>query len=259
MKRHHFKLYNYAVALFLSATVVVSCNENVETVAVDEHQLPSMEVLDLDVNYTEYGKTKVLLKAPLLQRFLFGEEPYSLFPKGFHVQFFADSTVLESQITADFALYKEKPVELWMAAGNVVVMNFLKKQHLYTDTLYWNRAEHIIYTNVNTPVRVETEDGIIDGHGMNADETFTTYELRNVGEGSVYYFDDTPGDSTVSTTTTVDKPVQPAQEATPRQPVPAKTIDKPVLIRREKVKSRSLMVDTLRPRELMDATIERVR
>ncbi len=191
MQPHHHPKLNYAIALFLSAIAIVSCKDDVETVAVDgAHQLPSMEVRDLDVNYTEYGKTKVLLKAPLLQRFLFGEEPYSLFPEGFHVQFFSDSTVLESQITAEYALYKEKPAELWKATGNVVVVNYQKQQKLYTDTLYWDRMSHSIYTSA--PVRVETTDGVIKGRdGMVSDEKFVNYEIRNVGE-SHYYFDDTP-------------------------------------------------------------------
>jgi len=202
MQHHRFKVYNYVVALFLSATAIVSCKDNaIKTVMLDdENKPPSVEMVNLDVAYTEAGRTKMLLQAPLLQRFLFVDDPYSVFPHGFHVQFFSDSEELESQITADYALYKEKPVELWLATGNVMVINFLKNQRLYTDTLYWNRVEQSIFTNA--PVRIITEDGIINGRdGMTSDERFTNYEIRRVGE-SRYYFDDTP-DQPADTISTV--------------------------------------------------------
>lgn len=182
--------FYYTVALLLSATAIVACKEKKDSVSVtgNKDSLPSLEIINLDAAYTESGKIKMLLKAPLVERFLFAEEPYSLFPNGFHVQFFSDESLLESEIIADYALYKEKPVEMWKAAGNVIVRNYLKKQNLYTDTLYWNRFEHIIYTTA--PVRIELEEGLIKGrNGMTSDEKFSTYEIRNVGE-SHYYFED---------------------------------------------------------------------
>ncbi len=250
MRQHHLRFYNYAVALCLSAIAVVSCKDDAKMVVIgDESKLPSMEVLNLNVDYTEYGKTKVLLKAPTLQRFLFSEEPYSIFPNGFHVQFFTDSTVLESQITADYALYKEKPAELWKATGNVVVVNYQKQQKLYTDTLYWDRTAHSIYTGA--PVRVETTDGVINGRdGLVSDEKFTNYEIRNVGE-SHYYFDDTPGNSTAptETITTVSKPAPPVPEK--------KVVNKPV--RAKQINGRRLMIDSLRKQRIMDTSLEPVR
>jgi LPS export ABC transporter protein LptC len=140
------------------------------------------------VTYTEYGKMKMRLTAPLLARYLMAPEPYSVFPDGFFVEFFTPEEVLESQITADYGLYKEKPVEIWRAVGNVVVINYEKQQKLLTDTLYWNRQEHTIYTTA--PVRIETNDGTINGRdGMISDEHFTNYEIREISE-SHYFFDD---------------------------------------------------------------------
>jgi LPS export ABC transporter protein LptC len=152
----------------------------------DGKEIVSTEVQDLDVVYTEYGNTKTLLKAPLLQRYMFISEPYSIFPKGFFVQLFDANSQLESQITADYALYKEKPIELWKAVGNVVVINFQKKQTLTTDTLYWDRRTKSIYTY--SPVRIETIDGFISGrNGLTSDEHFSQYEIREVGDDSYYY------------------------------------------------------------------------
>jgi LPS export ABC transporter protein LptC len=177
------------VALLGSAVMLASCGGEEAAIPIDdEASTPTMQVREFKVNYTEYGKTKMRLTAPLLVRYMMAPEPYSVFPEGFHVEFFTPEETPESQITADYALYKEKPLELWKAVGNVVVINYEKQQKLFTDTLYWNRQEHTIYTSA--PVRIETNDGIINGrNGMTSDEHFTDYEIREISE-SHYYFDD---------------------------------------------------------------------
>jgi LPS export ABC transporter protein LptC len=106
------------------------------------------------------------------------------------VDFFTPEGTPESRITADYAQYKED-VEIWQTIGHVVVVNYEQQQKLFTDTLYWNRREHIIYTNA--PVRVEAGDDIHFGkNGMTADEKFTDVEMRQMGGDSRLYFDDTP-------------------------------------------------------------------
>lgn len=182
-------LLPYTVALLWSATAMISCGEDKDKLVSleDGKNILSAEVRDLEVVYTEYGKAKTLLKSPLLERYLFSDEPYSVFPNGFFVQLFDAEAQLESQITADYALYKEKPTELWKAVGNVVVINFQKNETLTADTLYWNRPTKTIYTN--SPVFIKTDDGIIKGrYGMTSDEQFSHYEIRGVGDSSYYYY-----------------------------------------------------------------------
>jgi LPS export ABC transporter protein LptC len=191
-------LFCKGIALLWIAMLSVSCSEGDATVPpIDEVATPTMQVREFGITYTEYGKTKMRLTAPVLVRYMMAPEPYSLFPEGFFVEFFSAEGPLESQITADYALYKEKPVEVWKAVGNVVVINYEKQQKLLTDTLFWNRQEHTIYTSA--PVSIETKDGAMNGKdGMTSDEHFTNYEIREIGE-SHYFFDDqkseTPADS----------------------------------------------------------------
>jgi LPS export ABC transporter protein LptC len=178
------------VALLGSAVIIAACGSKEAAVPPieDEANTPTMQVRNFKVNYTEYGRTKTRLTAPLLTRYMMAPEPYSVFPKGLFVEFFTPEKTLESQISANYALYKEKPIDLWKAVGDVVVINHEKQQKLFTDTLFWNQQEHTIYTTA--PVRIETNDGTINGrNGMTSDEHFTNYEIREVGE-SHYYFDD---------------------------------------------------------------------
>jgi len=211
----------FTILLLIAAGCFVSCGDDKDKL-VDlgaGKEIISTEVHNLDVIYTEYGKPKTLLKAPLLQRYMFNDEPYSVFPKGFFVQLFDEEAQLESQITADYALYKEKPVELWKAVGNIIVVNFQKDQTLTADTLYWNRLTKSIYTD--SPVRIKTGDGLIIGrNGMTSDEKFSEYEIRAVGDSSYYYYTEQPPaiDSTaIETPQTVQQ--QPPETRNPKPAV----------------------------------------
>jgi LPS export ABC transporter protein LptC len=191
--KHIVSIFYKGIALLGSVIVIAACSDGDAAVPPieDEANTPTMQIRKFGVAYTEYGKMKMRLTAPVLARYLMAPEPYSVFPDGFFVEFFTPEEVLESQITADYALYKEKPVEIWKAVGHVVVINYEKQQKLLTDTLYWNRQEHTIYTSA--PVNIETKDGTINGKkGMTSDEHFTDYEIREIGE-SHYYFDDRQG------------------------------------------------------------------
>jgi len=224
LRHYHYTLL-YTVALLWSAIVVVSCSEDKsKLVHLDGEEILSAELLDLNVTYTEYGKPKTLLKAPLLQRYLFADEPYSLFPKGLFVQTFDANAQLESQITADYALYKEKPAELWKAVGNVVVVNFQQQQTLTTDTLYWDMPAKSLYTYAY--VRIETPDAVINGrNGMVSDERFTDYTIRSVGDDSRYYYSEAPAvaDSSAQAAPppVTQQPAAPQPSAAAREKQPA--------------------------------------
>ncbi len=185
------------VALVWSATLLMSCDDTKSTLTAidDDKNVPTLEIDSLHINYTQSGLMRMTLQAPLMQRFMLVDEPYNLFPKGIYVRFYTATNELESEIIADYAYNKEKPEEFWQAVGNVVVRNLLKEQTLYTDTLYWNRAQKTLHTDA--PVKIVTPDGEINGsNGMTSDERFEDYEIRAIRHSHVYVNDEADADST---------------------------------------------------------------
>jgi hypothetical protein len=175
------------VALILSATMFMSCNDQTTklTAIEDDKQVPTLEFDSLNINYTENGILRMNMQTLLMQRFMLSEEPYNIFPKGLHIYFHTAEHVLESEIVADYAFNQEKPEETWKAIGNVVIQNYLKQQTLYTDTLYWNRAQKTIHTDA--PVRIVTPDNDLYGrYGMTSDERFENYEIRAIHDSPFY-------------------------------------------------------------------------
>lgn len=187
------------VALMAGVILPYACEEQQEKLSAieDQKQVPTLTIDSLQIDYTEKGLLRINLEAPSLQRFLLAEEPYNIFPEGMHIYFYTATHELENEIIADYAYNREKPEEYWKAVGNVVVTNHLKKQTLYTDTLYWDRAKKNIYTHA--PVRIVTPDLFFDGlGGMVADERFENYKFFNANNGALYVDDEPAAQDSVA-------------------------------------------------------------
>ncbi len=125
---------------------------------------------------TDSGKIKIKAYAPEFSYYKNDDNPYSEFNKGIKVESFTNYPIIESSISADYAIYKEN-VKLWEARNNVIVTNS-KGDTLNTELLYFDQVKEIIYTNKFC--RVRTEDGILFGkNGFEADQYFTRWKLKN--------------------------------------------------------------------------------
>lgn len=173
------------VALFIGATMLLSCGENVPRVD-NAPEIPVQETDQLRITHSVDGKIRYLITTPKVLDYSELEEPYQEFPQGGFVQMYNDSSVLETTIFAKYAIHHLKPEDVWMAVDSVVVHNLIEGQSLYTDTLYWDAARQEIYTD--SYVKVVTSDMEMYGEqGMTADQQFRDYEFRTVRNSELFY------------------------------------------------------------------------
>ncbi len=121
--------------------------------------------------YTEKGKRRALIRSTLLKKWN-SENPRTEFPKGLRVVFFngkSDTTIL----TANYGVNNEQTKEM-KVRGNVVVVNY-KNEILETEALTWVERDKKIRTKEH--VKITTEDEVILGEGMEANENFTNYKI----------------------------------------------------------------------------------
>ena len=162
----------YIVALsFLSATLFISCKESIDKTdalhALDS--LSTQTVRDMNAIETRFGKVYGRMEAPLMETFALLAEPYEIFPHGIKIMGYTLEGELESEITANRAIHKTKSDnERWEAYGNVVIINHIKDERMTTDTLYWDKANHRIYTH--SYVKMISPQGLMQGFGMESDE-----------------------------------------------------------------------------------------
>jgi LPS export ABC transporter protein LptC len=141
-------------------------------------------VWNLETVYTDSGKVKIRISAPLVQRFEADEDEdkKTLFPKGMKVTFYGPDGKVKSWLSSKYAIYHESN-NLWEASDSVVAVNEEGKT-LNTELLFWDEKKQTIYSDKF--VKITTDKEVIYGDGFEADQSFTYWEITNV-KGTIYH------------------------------------------------------------------------
>jgi LPS export ABC transporter protein LptC len=99
------------------------------------------------------------------------------FPEGIEIELFGIDGIKSTTMRADKGYYL-KLENIYKGVGNVQVKNLQKDQRLQAEELYWNPNDKKIYTE--TFVTIQERQTLFNGTGMEADESFTKYKLKNV-------------------------------------------------------------------------------
>ncbi len=170
-----------SVAAFFLAMFPACVNDPVKVNSLTKkNNLPIEATHNIDVLYTDSALLKIHLTAPELDEYE-GNNPYTEMKHGVKVEFFTDSGTVDSYLTADYAIRKTREQKT-EAKSHVVVVN-IKGEKLNTEDLIWDETKHRIHTDAF--VRITTADQIIEGTGLDSDETFTDYQIKNIS-GTFY-------------------------------------------------------------------------
>jgi LPS export ABC transporter protein LptC len=171
------KMVHLAGFLILLALISWGCENDIERINMltDDTEIPTVKGTNIKVIYSDSARVKVQILAPSYQQFPDAERPYMEFPEGMEVYFYNDSLKLESEITAEWAIYYMEE-RLWHATGNVVARRFDDGDALYTEELFWNEGEQRIYSDSYT--KVHSEENVLYGsRGFRANQDFSNWEL----------------------------------------------------------------------------------
>jgi len=136
---------------------------------------PMMTANKIDVIFSDSGHLQARLISPLLKRYA-GEKSYLEFPDGFKIYIYDSVKQVSSTITGNYG----KRFELGRrmeAKGNVIVRNEEENKQLNTEYLVWDENKHTIWSNVR--VKITTPDKVLYGDGMESNESFTRYTIKN--------------------------------------------------------------------------------
>ena len=172
-----------AVLLF----VVAGCENDLAKVnlVASQKELPVEHGTDIEMLYSTYGDVKVELIAPTMERHV-QESPYMEFNDGLRLYFYDDEKNIDSRLSANYGIAFEEEEEM-IVRNDVVVIN-VKGEKLNTEELIWKQTEHKIYSNKF--VKITTADEIIFGEGLESNEEFTEYTVKNI-RGTISIEDDT--------------------------------------------------------------------
>lgn len=178
------------------ASSFVSCRRsaNVDE-SYDFNSKPVQSITGVFSVQSENGKVQLRMEADLMEHYETPEMDYDSFPLGIAVFAYTEDGLLESVVVADNAMHKVpkggsgESDEVWEAFGNVVLHNVLNKQTMETDTLYWDRSSHEVYTDCY--VKIYSPDGFMQGYGMRSDDRMKNARLDNNFNSYVYVQRDT--------------------------------------------------------------------
>jgi len=170
---------NLSAAFIMGCIFLLACeNSSKEIDDLTKNNLGVEEAVKVNINYTLAGKAKAILQAPLMLR-VQDTMPYVEFPKKIHVDFYNDSTKIESILDAKYARYIESQSKI-LLKDSVRFIGLKNGDTLYCDELYWDRNRPTYQFYTDKPVRIRTKTHIIDGVGFETSQDFKDKVIRQV-------------------------------------------------------------------------------
>lgn len=170
------------ISLF-TISFFTSCENDIDEVnsitAENHKKLPLESSKNVEFIYSDSAVVRARLKAPQIDRYG-GKKPYLEMPLGMNVIFYQEDKKEQTKLTANYGIGYDNGngvMEKMEAKGNVIVINE-KGEKLNTEHLIWNTFTQKIYTDAF--VKITTKDQVIWGDGMEADQDFSEYKIKNV-------------------------------------------------------------------------------
>lgn len=155
----------WKAVLIWSCFFICACENDIGKVRELSQKKTSIEQgVDITSFLSQDALVKAKLTAPLMLR-IEADTQRTEFPKTLHVDFYNDSTKIESQLFAKYGRYLENQRKV-LLRDSVVVYN-VKGDTMRTNELWWDQTKENFYTD--KPVSIHKSDGtIINAIGMTA-------------------------------------------------------------------------------------------
>ena len=157
--------------------MLFACKNDLKEVAAMDFSdtVPDISARNIDFTFSDSAMVQIRLTGPVMHAYE-GEDPYMVFPEGFMVEFYDSVLNVTTTITGLYGIhYREK--KFMEARQNVVVTNFETGERLDTEELIWDMNKEIIYSNKF--VKITSEDGVIFGDGLEAEQDFSKRKILN--------------------------------------------------------------------------------
>ncbi len=146
MINFHFNKTLFQTAAFLmGCCLLYSCENDVKTVEdYTKKVIMQEEAINVESYMSQDGIMKAKLTAPLMLR-VFADTVYVEFPKKLHVDFYNDSTKIETRLDCMYGKYFENLNKVYLRDSVVVITT--KGDTLKSPDLWWDQNTKLFYTD----------------------------------------------------------------------------------------------------------------
>jgi LPS export ABC transporter protein LptC len=171
------------MVVILLATILISCENDMMAVIKlsSRDSIPDITINNVHVKQSEMGKLTLELISPVMISFQ-KTEAYTEFPKGIKIIVYDTLMRPKSVLTANYGISWDTKNTM-EARGNVVVRNLLRQDQLNTERLVYDQNTRKASTE--DFVKITSPDRVIMGKGMESDDVFANWVIRNV-TGTIY-------------------------------------------------------------------------
>ncbi len=178
LKKYSYFTYTLNTLQGILFLLLLSCGNKTEDIndLLSKTALQEDKAYGVTILYSENAKVKARLFA---REFIHNEgakPPYYDAQKGLKMEFYNDSTEVESTLTAKYARYYEEEGNI-LIRDSIIIVN-KKGEELRTEELVYNQKLKKFYTE--KPVRITTPTQVLYGDGLDANEDFSWYEIKNI-------------------------------------------------------------------------------
>ncbi|MBM3448067.1 MAG: LPS export ABC transporter periplasmic protein LptC [Bacteroidetes bacterium] len=162
------------ITLYLTVLLLCSCENNISEIKAitDPKLVPIQSSFNCTYRYSLNGVVRTEVQAQQLDQYA-NDSTYLICPKPYVIQFYDSTGAYTGTMTGNEAIFSQKSNTFW-TTGQLVLENY-KHEKLETSALFFNIDDDIVFTK--EPVKITTENSIIQGVGMRSNASFTEYEI----------------------------------------------------------------------------------
>ena len=172
----HKKIF-YAAAFFTGCCFVCGCeNDEKKINNLTKKVVMKEEATNIESYLSQSGKMKAKLKAPLMLR-VADDTVYVEFPKTMHVDFYDDSTKVETWLDSKYGKYYENLGKVYLRDSVIVITT--KGDTLRSPDLWWDQNTRLFYTDKYAEYH-GIGNNIYGGKGMVATQDLKSVTFNDV-------------------------------------------------------------------------------
>jgi LPS export ABC transporter protein LptC len=164
---------------FSAFALLTSCeNDRNEVMAIGKKTaMPTLTGKDITLLYSDSAVLKIKLQAPQIIKYEKGvKERITIMPKGLYIIFYDRSGKISTTLKANYGVSYDDTKRM-EAKYNVEVVN-VNGEKLNTEHLIWDEQHKKIISDAF--VKITTAKQIIMGNGLEANQDFTMYEIKDI-------------------------------------------------------------------------------
>lgn len=168
-------MYKHTFLFLFIVAVFAACNNKEQEGQGEKYDGPTAIAFKVNTLYTEFGNTKIKLKAPEQAAYEGGDRE---FPKGMHMFFYKKEHTGKHYATlvADFAHYYDN-TKYWKLVGNVVYEDIEQRKILRAKVLFWQPSTRKLWSDDFVHITAPGKE--LMGDGLDAIDDFSWYKVKN--------------------------------------------------------------------------------